>query len=385
MPGIAGGVVGSARDPPERARAATTPTHTAAAARVLCIPQCNQPFGPPVASLACAAQRLPGEVAQLVEHTTENRGVVGSIPTLATCGPLDSSGADEGHRICHGQSTDRQLGRDHRDRGPRVRRLGFGAMRITGDGIWGPPADPDAPAAAAAPARARGQPDRHRRLLRARGEREADRRGTAPLPRRPGDRHQGRLLRDGPGSGARDGRPEHLREACEGCLRRLQRRAHRPLPAPRARPQGALRGVDRRAGRAPGRGQDPPHRRLQRRRSSSSSRRAASSTVVSVQNRYNLADRAAEPCSRLRARGHRLHPLVPARAGELAEPGGAARRDRRAPRRDPGPGRPRLAAAPLPGRCSRSPAPPRSSTSRRTSPRPRSSSSDDEVRRLSAG
>ena len=43
--------------PPERARAAATPTHTAAAARVLCIPQCNQPFGPPVASLACAAQR----------------------------------------------------------------------------------------------------------------------------------------------------------------------------------------------------------------------------------------------------------------------------------------------------------------------------------------
>ena len=24
-----------------------------------------------------------------------------------------------------------------------VRRLGFGAMRITGDGIWGPPKDPD--------------------------------------------------------------------------------------------------------------------------------------------------------------------------------------------------------------------------------------------------
>lgn len=24
-----------------------------------------------------------------------------------------------------------------------VRRLGFGAMRITGDGIWGPPDDPD--------------------------------------------------------------------------------------------------------------------------------------------------------------------------------------------------------------------------------------------------
>ena len=24
-----------------------------------------------------------------------------------------------------------------------VRRLGFGAMRLTGDGIWGPPGDPD--------------------------------------------------------------------------------------------------------------------------------------------------------------------------------------------------------------------------------------------------
>ena len=38
---------------------------------------------PPVASLPCARPRHPGEVAQLVEHTTENRGVVGSIPTLA--------------------------------------------------------------------------------------------------------------------------------------------------------------------------------------------------------------------------------------------------------------------------------------------------------------
>jgi hypothetical protein len=28
--------------------------------------------------------RAPGEVAQLVEHTTENRGVAGSNPALAT-------------------------------------------------------------------------------------------------------------------------------------------------------------------------------------------------------------------------------------------------------------------------------------------------------------
>jgi hypothetical protein len=30
----------------------------------------------------------PGEVAQLVEHTAENRGVAGSIPALATEGVL---------------------------------------------------------------------------------------------------------------------------------------------------------------------------------------------------------------------------------------------------------------------------------------------------------
>jgi hypothetical protein len=30
-----------------------------------------------------ATLRAPGEVAQLVEHTAENRGVAGSIPALA--------------------------------------------------------------------------------------------------------------------------------------------------------------------------------------------------------------------------------------------------------------------------------------------------------------
>ena len=33
---------------------------------------------------------------------------------------------------------------------------------------------------------------------------------------------KGGLTRPGPGSGTRDGRPEHLREACEGSLRRLK-------------------------------------------------------------------------------------------------------------------------------------------------------------------
>jgi hypothetical protein len=36
----------------------------------------------------------PGEVAQLVEHTAENRGVAGSIPALATSSGIVASEAD---------------------------------------------------------------------------------------------------------------------------------------------------------------------------------------------------------------------------------------------------------------------------------------------------
>ena len=50
-----------------------------------------------------------------------------------------------------------------------VHRLGFGAMRITGQGIWGPPRDHDEAIARAAARRgARRRLHRHRRLVRAR-------------------------------------------------------------------------------------------------------------------------------------------------------------------------------------------------------------------------
>src|SRR3982750_723354 len=41
-----------------------------------------------------------GEVAQLVEHTTENRGVAGSIPALAISGRPGASGCVIGVRPC---------------------------------------------------------------------------------------------------------------------------------------------------------------------------------------------------------------------------------------------------------------------------------------------
>ncbi len=105
-----------------------------------------------------------------------------------------------------------------------VSRLGFGAMRITGSGVWGWPAD-------RAGARA---------LLRRARERGVDLIDTAdaygpetseyliaeefrPYPEGLVIATKGGLVRGGPGSWTPDGRPEHLVRAVENSLRRLGR------------------------------------------------------------------------------------------------------------------------------------------------------------------
>src|ERR671931_105683 len=104
-----------------------------------------------------------------------------------------------------------------------VHRLGFGAMRITGPGIWGPPDDPE----------------EARRLLRRVVELGIDLVDTAdsygpevsenliaealhPYPDGLVIATKGGLLRTGPGRWPSDARPEHLRKACEASLRRLK-------------------------------------------------------------------------------------------------------------------------------------------------------------------
>ena len=150
-------------------------------------------------------------------------------------------------------------------------------MRVTGPGHLG---RSSATAPLQAPARpgrrARHQLPRHRRQLRPRGFRARHRRGALSLPRRARHRHQGR-------AGAAERPPLGRRRAPRASAPRarrqpqaLARRAHRPVPAPCARSEGALRRLGGHAGRTAARRQDPSPRRLQRRPCASSSRRAAS-------------------------------------------------------------------------------------------------------------
>src|SRR6266566_4589529 len=103
-----------------------------------------------------------------------------------------------------------------------VRRLGFGAMRITGPGIWGPPDDHDEAIAVLRRAVELGinlidtansyGPEVSENLIA-----EA----LYPYPDGLVIATKGGLVRPGPGQWPPNGRPQHLREALEGSLRRL--------------------------------------------------------------------------------------------------------------------------------------------------------------------
>ncbi len=103
-----------------------------------------------------------------------------------------------------------------------VARMGFGAMRITGPGIWGEPADLEEAKAVLRRAVELGTtfidtadsygPEVSERLIA-----EA----LAPYPENLVIASKGGLERAGPNKWPRNSRPEHLRQACEGSLRRL--------------------------------------------------------------------------------------------------------------------------------------------------------------------
>jgi aryl-alcohol dehydrogenase-like predicted oxidoreductase len=205
-----------------------------------------------------------------------------------------------------------------------VRRLGFGAMRLCGPGIRGWPDD-----------RANAL-----RVLRRAVELGANLVDTADSygpevnelqvaealhPYADGlvIATKGGLLRDErPGGWPADGRPEHLREACEGSLRRLRLeqidlyQLHRPDPkVPFEESVGELARL-REEGRI-------RHVGLSNVDVEQLARAQEIVPIASVQNRYNLADRHSEDVlEACEEQGIAFFPWWPLAVGDLAEPGG---------------------------------------------------------------
>ncbi|MBV9267620.1 MAG: aldo/keto reductase [Acidobacteriaceae bacterium] len=204
-----------------------------------------------------------------------------------------------------------------------INRLGFGAMRITGEGIWGEPKSVD----------------EAQRVLRRAIELGVNFIDTAdaygpevserliaetlhPYPKGLVIATKGGLTRQGPGTWAPVGRPEYLQQCVEMSLRRLKLeridlyQLHRIDPkVPVAESLGVLKNLQQ-AGKI---------RHIGLSEVSPQEIEEAQKTVriVSVQNRYNLTDRGSEETLKY-CEQHKLAfiPWFPVAAGKLAAPGG---------------------------------------------------------------
>jgi pyridoxine 4-dehydrogenase len=208
-----------------------------------------------------------------------------------------------------------------------VRRMGFGAMRITGPGIWGDPPDREAAV----------------QLLRRVVELGVDLIDTADsygpfvsedlireaLHAGGGDPYagitiatKGGLIRTGPGEWHELGRPEYLRFACEMSLRRLDvdrielYQLHRIDPQVPAEEQFGVLAELQAEGKI-------RHIGLSEVDVEQLARARAHLDVVSVQNRYNLIDRGSEAVlDACEAAGIAFLPWFPVAVGDLARSGG---------------------------------------------------------------
>jgi len=204
-----------------------------------------------------------------------------------------------------------------------VTRLGFGAMRITGKGVWGPPEDHDESI----------------RVLRRAVELGIDFIDTAdsygpevsegliaealhPYPAALVIATKAGFDRTGPDQWVMNGKPEHLRSACDGSLQRLKLeridlyQLHRIDPAVPAEDQlGTLKDLQ-----AEGK---IKHIGLSEVSVAQIEHARKIVPIVSVQNRYSLADRSAEDVLEYCERENiGFIPWFPLGAGKLAEPGG---------------------------------------------------------------
>jgi pyridoxine 4-dehydrogenase len=203
-----------------------------------------------------------------------------------------------------------------------VHRLGYGAMRITGDGIWGPPKDLDTA----------------RSVLRRAVELGVDFLDTAdsygPFVSEDLIREalhpydgvvvatKGGLTRSGPGQWEQVGRPEYLRQCVEMSLRRLGVeqidlwQLHRiDSKVPVEESLGAVKELQD-AGKI-------KHIGLSEVSVAEIEQARRVVEVVSVQNLYNLTNtKAQDVLDHCEREGIAFIPWFPVAAGELAKPGG---------------------------------------------------------------
>jgi pyridoxine 4-dehydrogenase len=203
-----------------------------------------------------------------------------------------------------------------------VYRLGFGAMRITGQGIWGEPADKSAAIAVLKRVLDLGinfidtadsyGPQVSERLIA-----EA----LYPYPKDLVIATKGGFQRPGPGKWVEDGRPEHLRSACDGSLSRLRLQRidlyqlHRiDFKVPVEDQIGTLLDLQREG--------KIRHIGLSEVSVEQIKTVRKMATVVSVQNRYNLADRnSGDVLDFCTKENIGFIPWFPLATGNLAKPG----------------------------------------------------------------
>lgn len=204
-----------------------------------------------------------------------------------------------------------------------VQRLGFGAMRIVGDGVWGEPADREHAVAVVRRAVELGVdfidtadsygPNVSEEIL---AEALHPYKGGLKIATKVG------FTRTGPHQWIAVGRPEYLRQQTELSLRKLKvdtldlLQLHRIDPKVDAEEQfGVLRELQ----------DEGKVKALGLSQVSVAELEAAGKhfTVSTVQNRYNLTDRSSEDVlDYAEAHGIGFIPWAPISAGELAQPGG---------------------------------------------------------------
>jgi pyridoxine 4-dehydrogenase len=207
--------------------------------------------------------------------------------------------------------------------GLTVRRLGFGAMRLTGAGLWGPPRNRDE-----ARAVLRRAVDLGINLIDTADawgpgvSEELIAEALYPYPQDLVITTKGGVLSPSPEQRVPDGRPEHLRAALEGSLKRLRLeridlyQLHRPDPnVPFEESVGTLAELQR-AGKI-------RHIGLSNVTAEQLARGRRIVPIVAVENRYSLSDRGAEEVLEVCVRdGLAFQPIAPLAGGGVARGGG---------------------------------------------------------------